>query len=283
MTLLTFGSTLAYYIRGCVPVLFLLVAPRSSKNPPAHDPIHLLTCSRSLYAFGLPRALSSALSHFTEVGSQLGWLSRMVNATGALTDTCIALALCYLLRRGRTGFRRTDTVVNRLVVVTVNTGLVTGVFGALGFIFVSILVFYRGEGSGVEKEWRLFAGDGVPEQPHLRDDVCSHQSVYVFSFLSTPTLLHPSHKIRIVPVYTNSLLASLNRRHSTRSAFNTPAGTADGASHSRSYSTGATPTAIAFASMGAVGAGVGNGNGGPGGRRVSNFKTYALMFFFTYS
>lgn len=56
---------------------------------------------------------------------------------GAVTDTCIAAALCVLLQRGRTGFRRSDTLINRLILFTINAGLATSVFAVLGLVFVT--------------------------------------------------------------------------------------------------------------------------------------------------
>ncbi|KIK04879.1 hypothetical protein K443DRAFT_92257, partial [Laccaria amethystina LaAM-08-1] len=52
-------------------------------------------------------------------------LSLSSNALGAAGDIVIAATLCTLLHRSRTGFHRSDTVINKLMVFSVNTGLLT--------------------------------------------------------------------------------------------------------------------------------------------------------------
>ncbi|PIL29372.1 hypothetical protein GSI_09423 [Ganoderma sinense ZZ0214-1] len=52
-----------------------------------------------------------------------------------VTDIYNALVLCYFLYKARTGFNtRTDSVINVLLLYTVNTGLITSVFALACFI-----------------------------------------------------------------------------------------------------------------------------------------------------
>lgn len=55
-------------------------------------------------------------------------------AAGTTSDLSVALALSWLLLRSRTGFRKTDTLINILMAYTVNTGLIVGIDAALGMI-----------------------------------------------------------------------------------------------------------------------------------------------------
>ncbi|KAF8066978.1 hypothetical protein FPV67DRAFT_1221885 [Lyophyllum atratum] len=55
-------------------------------------------------------------------------------AAGTTSDLSVALALSWLLIKSRTGFRRTDTLINVLMMYTVNTGLIVGIDAALGMI-----------------------------------------------------------------------------------------------------------------------------------------------------
>ncbi|KAH7913091.1 hypothetical protein BJ138DRAFT_1224351 [Hygrophoropsis aurantiaca] len=55
----------------------------------------------------------------------VGWV------ISALVDIAIAVTLCYYLHRRRTGMRRTDSIINRLLLYSVNTGAVTSFFAAL--------------------------------------------------------------------------------------------------------------------------------------------------------
>jgi hypothetical protein len=64
------------------------------------------------------------IQDFTEAAT-LKSLSLTVNAMTAVTDVGIALVLCFLLQQSRTGFRRSDTLITKLIIFTVNTGLLT--------------------------------------------------------------------------------------------------------------------------------------------------------------
>jgi len=46
-------------------------------------------------------------------------------STGAASDVCIALLLCYYLRRGGSGFEKTNSIISHLIRYTVTTGLAT--------------------------------------------------------------------------------------------------------------------------------------------------------------
>lgn len=55
-------------------------------------------------------------------------------ATGAASDLSVTLASSWLLVKSRTGFRRTDTIINTLMLYTVNTGLIVSIDAALSLI-----------------------------------------------------------------------------------------------------------------------------------------------------
>ncbi|OCB91616.1 hypothetical protein A7U60_g1115 [Sanghuangporus baumii] len=57
---------------------------------------------------------------------------------GALTDTFLAVTLVWLLRKGRSGFRRSDSIVNRLVTYTVGSGLVTAICALFALISAAV-------------------------------------------------------------------------------------------------------------------------------------------------
>ncbi|KAG2122929.1 hypothetical protein DEU56DRAFT_831120 [Suillus clintonianus] len=54
-----------------------------------------------------------------------------------VVDSAIAFTLCLYLRRRRTGMKMTDSVINRLLLYTVNTGAITSLFAILVLIMVS--------------------------------------------------------------------------------------------------------------------------------------------------
>ncbi|EDR01864.1 uncharacterized protein LACBIDRAFT_310401 [Laccaria bicolor S238N-H82] len=75
---------------------------------------------------------------FSEV-TRLKGLSLSVNSLAAIGDVFIAGSLCTILYRSRTGFHRSDTIITKLIIFSVNTGLLTSVC-ALGSL-VSILAW----------------------------------------------------------------------------------------------------------------------------------------------
>ena len=66
-------------------------------------------------------------------------ITRIVNSITAVADSVIAISLVVLLHRTRSGFRRSDSTINRLIVFTINTGLVTSVCAILGLVLGFVL------------------------------------------------------------------------------------------------------------------------------------------------
>lgn len=58
-----------------------------------------------------------------------------INAVSAASDVAIAIALTFLLHRSRSGFRKSERIINRLILFTVNTGVLTGFCAILTLIF----------------------------------------------------------------------------------------------------------------------------------------------------
>jgi len=62
------------------------------------------------------------------------WLVVSWLAIQATADIVIATRMCLLLRHRRTGFPKTDSVINRMVLYTISTGLVTGVLSCIDLV-----------------------------------------------------------------------------------------------------------------------------------------------------
>ena len=82
-------------------------------------------------------SFSASFSSFTQLPS-LDNISRAVNAMGAASDLAIALVLVVLLHRARTGFSKSETIINRLIVFSINTGMLTSTFAVLSLITVRV-------------------------------------------------------------------------------------------------------------------------------------------------
>ncbi|KAK7458146.1 hypothetical protein VKT23_010054 [Stygiomarasmius scandens] len=60
-------------------------------------------------------------------------------ASGTTSDLSVALVLCFLLHRSRTGFTKTDSLISILMLYTVNTGLLVALDAFLGLITYIIM------------------------------------------------------------------------------------------------------------------------------------------------
>ncbi|KAG2013376.1 hypothetical protein CC2G_010295 [Coprinopsis cinerea AmutBmut pab1-1] len=81
---------------------------------------------------------SLKLRTWEDLGSLKG-LSISVNIIGVVADVVIAGALFYFLQRSRTGFKKSDSMISRLILFTVSTGFLTSLC-AIGSL-VSILAW----------------------------------------------------------------------------------------------------------------------------------------------
>jgi len=98
-------------------------------------------------------------------------ISRSINILGAASDVAIAFTLIVLLHRSRTGFSRSETIITKLVIFTINTGLLTSGCAVLSLITITVF---------------------------------PNNFIYITFF------------VLIGKLYTNTLLATLNARRSSR-------------------------------------------------------------------
>ncbi|KAI0365395.1 hypothetical protein BV20DRAFT_757779 [Pilatotrama ljubarskyi] len=77
----------------------------------------------------------------SEYITSIATYSWMISATYGFTvgaDGLLSATLIYILLASRTGFRRTDNVLESLALYTINTGLTTSIVGILVFIFALV-------------------------------------------------------------------------------------------------------------------------------------------------
>ncbi|KAJ7224963.1 hypothetical protein B0H12DRAFT_1149692 [Mycena haematopus] len=72
---------------------------------------------------------------FLAILPKLKVLASFALGAGFLTDVFIACALCFFLRKFRTGHKRADSLVNTLTIYAVNTGAFTATISLLTLIF----------------------------------------------------------------------------------------------------------------------------------------------------
>ncbi|EIW52153.1 uncharacterized protein TRAVEDRAFT_53581 [Trametes versicolor FP-101664 SS1] len=69
----------------------------------------------------------------------ISWLVSVSYGLAGVTDVTLASTLVAVFRRSRTGSKRTDSVLDTLIIYSINTGVLTSVFSILAFIFALIL------------------------------------------------------------------------------------------------------------------------------------------------
>ncbi|KAJ7122783.1 hypothetical protein C8R44DRAFT_875986 [Mycena epipterygia] len=100
-----------------------------------------VTASLVLAEFGCSVAFtiqSLQLSTWEELAKLKG-LSMSVNVLGAAADLVIAVILVFYLRRSKTGFKKSDTMISKLIMFSVSTGFLTGICAVASL--VSILIW----------------------------------------------------------------------------------------------------------------------------------------------
>lgn len=99
-----------------------------------------IICIMSLSQFALGLALTVlALEDYTANAAIRHVILPMSFAMTAATDIFVAGALCYLLHTRKSGHTLTDSLVNNLIIVTINNGVLSSSIALLAF--VSLFVF----------------------------------------------------------------------------------------------------------------------------------------------
>ncbi|KAI9069804.1 hypothetical protein FKP32DRAFT_37562 [Trametes sanguinea] len=63
------------------------------------------------------------------------WLVSAGSTMAVIADTMLTAVLIYVLHKSRTGIKRTDSMIDVMIMYSVNTGLLTGVFNLLSMLF----------------------------------------------------------------------------------------------------------------------------------------------------
>ncbi|KAH9858592.1 hypothetical protein C2E23DRAFT_799261, partial [Lenzites betulinus] len=100
-------------------------------------PVILLVASEFIVT--VTYAIMSLWLKFFEDLERFKGMSIAVNALAAAGDVVIAVILCVILHQSRTGFTKSNILINRLMLFAVNTGLLTSICAI--FSFISILAW----------------------------------------------------------------------------------------------------------------------------------------------
>ncbi|TBU46941.1 hypothetical protein BD309DRAFT_953007 [Dichomitus squalens] len=66
------------------------------------------------------------------------WLVLAYNAVASAADVILTTTLIHILHRSRTGFKSTDSMINKLILYAISTGLVTTIFNIISFVLVHV-------------------------------------------------------------------------------------------------------------------------------------------------
>ncbi|KAF9513486.1 hypothetical protein BS47DRAFT_971241 [Hydnum rufescens UP504] len=94
------------------------------------------------FGFGAATAIRANMNlEFQVIVKECTWLVVSWLTVQATADIVIATSMCLLLRRRRTGFQKTDSVINRMVLYTISTGLITSVLSCFLLVVVRLSNF----------------------------------------------------------------------------------------------------------------------------------------------
>ncbi|GAW02961.1 hypothetical protein LENED_004642 [Lentinula edodes] len=101
----------------------------------------VVICAKSTATLIMVSTVSGSIVKLLQLQNALGLASIKdvasgALATGALGDILLALAMCYYLRKWRTGYQEPDSLLNRLVHYALNTGVMTSTMSVLTLILV---------------------------------------------------------------------------------------------------------------------------------------------------
>ncbi|KAJ7146032.1 hypothetical protein C8R44DRAFT_863849 [Mycena epipterygia] len=143
-----------------------------------------------------------------EFGVRYGWIVESLLIINLIVDIINTSALSYYLNRGRTGFKGTDQVLEKLVIWTIETGLITAVAAAVQLILFKVMP----------------TSGKSPEVAYT-----TSPQINTFHFFLA---LWIGISLFYAKLYSNSFLAILNSRSIIRQGFTTNAQTGSGLNRS---------------------------------------------------
>ncbi|OSX63366.1 hypothetical protein POSPLADRAFT_1069805 [Postia placenta MAD-698-R-SB12] len=121
------GASTVFVLAGCGEVVF----PSHHEHGPLNLRLILAATIGLQSCNALMASPNALLSH--------GWITYFPLSVWTCTDAVIAASLCYMLRGMRTGSHRTDSLLSKLMLYAVNTGVSTSLLSLSAIIIVRIL------------------------------------------------------------------------------------------------------------------------------------------------
>ncbi|KAI0049995.1 hypothetical protein FA95DRAFT_698784 [Auriscalpium vulgare] len=159
----------------------------SEKNAYLTAGVAALVCAQ----FGVTSAYCGkafSMSTYAEIGTIKG-LSMGINGTTAASDLVIALVLCGLLHTSRTGFKNSDTLINKLIIFTMNTGLLTSIDAIFSLATIAALpdkFIYIGFFFALSRLYSNSLLATLNARAHFRNDSSHGNSSFALSISDRP-------------------------------------------------------------------------------------------------
>ncbi|TCD70863.1 hypothetical protein EIP91_001171 [Steccherinum ochraceum] len=130
--------TLGAIAGGIVKICFAMRVYRfSQRNIPCTAVIIILAVAQLVFA-GIYTVEGFRVKSLTEVDT-LKVIGSLSLGLGVATDICTAAALCFFLRNLRTGYSKDDSLINRLTLYAINTGVLTSACSLTALILYDIM------------------------------------------------------------------------------------------------------------------------------------------------
>ncbi|KAI0750450.1 hypothetical protein C8Q74DRAFT_369862 [Fomes fomentarius] len=95
-------------------------------------------CMLIFFGFGCAITVEGFLRSLEDF-KDVTWMVSTFYGAAVLIDILLTTTLITVLLKSRTGFRRTDSTIEVLILYSINTGLVTSIMGVVCFVFAIIL------------------------------------------------------------------------------------------------------------------------------------------------
>ncbi|KAI0694306.1 hypothetical protein C8T65DRAFT_57029 [Cerioporus squamosus] len=96
--------------------------------------VAVILCVLELGFFGAATAEAFIIPSFQGF-KHVTWLVSTGSTMAVTADILLTIALIHILRRSRTGVKRTDSMLDVMIMYSINTGFLTGVFNLLSLLF----------------------------------------------------------------------------------------------------------------------------------------------------
>jgi len=102
-------------------------------------PVAIMVISLIRFGFNLASTVMSYKNPTFDGFAHFIWIICITLGLAIISDVIITVSLCWYLQKSRTGFEKTDSIIDKLLLYSINTGLLTIVFNSAVLICASVM------------------------------------------------------------------------------------------------------------------------------------------------